>query len=167
MVVPSAIVGSRGLLHRCLRSFRQKMESRYLGALVSAHGQLSAGRGWACEMQREGLCRAGRQGVGFEENSAVCFSRLTPAFLPQSKVKPHWTLPSIFNGKELYNIAWDRHGCSWLYFIAFPTPPPIFYLFFNLQRVKSLSQTLGIHSQQIIYLEQQSALQASCWALMI
>lgn len=30
---------------------------------------------------------------------------------------------------------------------------PIFYLFFNIQRVKSLSQTLGIHFQQSICLE--------------
>lgn len=60
-------------LHRCLSSFLQKMESSPLGALMGPHGQLSAGRGEACEMQR-----AGQQEVGFEENYAICLLPLHP-----------------------------------------------------------------------------------------
>lgn len=61
-------------------------------------GQLSARRGWACGKQREALRRAGGWGIEFEEDSAAHLPPHSHNISPPSKkVKPHETLPYVFD----------------------------------------------------------------------
>lgn len=70
----------------------------------------------------------------------------------KEKVKPHETprTPLIVKSSIMLPGT-NRRG--WVYFTALPALAPIFNLFFNEQRVKSLAQTLRAHSQLAVHVE--------------